>query len=151
MRRYIQLFLWQKYINNIISISNFAAFDTNESFTGCHFVPCFLIFQIYSHGPGVSLYLLHEDTGHPQLPKVKSAQKVHTSALVRSSVSDVVLMAPRGKDIGPTSPMGPSPRPNWTPSSLGNPQRSASIHTHTCVQDVESQLWSTSCPRSSKK
>ena len=32
------------------------------------------------HGPGVSLYLLHEVTGHPQLPRVKLAQKTHASA-----------------------------------------------------------------------
>ena len=29
---------------------------------------------ISNHGPGVSLYLLYEDTGHPKLPRVKLAQ-----------------------------------------------------------------------------
>ena len=31
----------------------------------------------YIFGPGVSMYLPHEDTGHPQLPKVKLVQKAH--------------------------------------------------------------------------
>ena len=36
----------------------------------------------FYNGPGVSLYLLHEVTGHPELPKIKLAQKAHIDAQV---------------------------------------------------------------------
>ena len=89
------------------------------------------IHQIY--GPDVSLYLLHEDTGHPQLPKVKLAQKAHISVQVRSSVSDAVPMVPRGWDIGPTSPMGPSPWPSWNARSHGHLHQEQPLYIHTYI------------------
>ena len=82
-------------------------------------------------GPGVSLYLLHENTGHPWLPRVKLVQKTHISALVQSSVSDAVLMVPQGWDIGPTSPMGPSPWPSWNARSHGHLHEGQPLYIHS--------------------
>ena len=48
-------------------------------FWGCERVYAVHMYTYGYHGPGVSLYLLHEDTGRPKLPRVKLAQKAHTS------------------------------------------------------------------------
>ena len=74
-------------------------------------------------GPGVSLYLLHEDTGHLWLPRVKLAQ-------VWSSVNDAVSMVPRGWDFGPTILMGPSPRPSWAARSNGQFHEGQPLYIH---------------------
>ena len=58
-------------------------------------------------------------------------QKTHEGALVRSSVSDAVPMVPRGWDIGPTIPMGPSPLAQLDrPFPWAFPRRATSIHTY---------------------
>ena len=33
--------------------------------------------KLFDLGPGVSLDLIHEDTGHPKLPRFKMTQKTH--------------------------------------------------------------------------
>ena len=50
----------------------------------------------------------------------KSCLRKHMlNAIVWSSMSDAVSMVLQGWDIGPTSPMGPSPWPSWNAKSHG--------------------------------
>ena len=77
-------------------------------------------------GP-VTLLLLHEETGHPLLPRVKLVTESTPGVQVFTSVGDVVLMVLRGWDIGPTIPMGPSPRPSWNAQSHGHLQKTKKV------------------------
>ena len=52
-------------------------------------------------------------------------------ALVQSSVSDAASMVPRAWDIGPTSPMGPSPWPSWNARSHGHLHEGRPLYIHT--------------------
>ena len=66
----------------------------------------------------------------------KLVQKVHEGALVRSSVSDVVPLVPRGWDIGPTIPMGPSPWPSWNARTMGiSTKGDLCTYKHIYMQD----------------
>ena len=86
----------------------------------------------------MSLYLLHEGTGHPLLPRVMLAQKTHVECVSMIQHSDAVAMVPRGLDIGPTSPMGPSPWLSWNARSHGHLHKGQPlcIHTYTCIQII---------------
>ena len=75
----------------------------------------------------------YEGTGHPLLPKLKLAQKAYACAQVWSSVSDAVSMIPRGWDIGPTIPMGPSPWPSWNARSHGHLHEGRPLYIHTYI------------------
>ena len=48
-------------------------------------------------------------------------------------MSDAVSMVPRGWDIGPTIPMGPSPRPSWTARSNGQFHEGQPLYIHTYI------------------
>ena len=78
--------------------------------------------------PGVTLYLLYEETDHPQLPRVKLATE---SALRKYEPACVTWDRgyPRGSDIGPLE--GPSPSPSWTPFSMGTPTHQYSDSKNT--------------------
>ena len=59
---------------------------------------------------------------------------MHESALVRSSASDAVPLVPRGWDIGPTIPLGPSPWPSWTALFHGQLHEGQPLYIHTYIQ-----------------